>query len=137
MSSVSDYRECEQCGYDEAYFDLDCRTNETSVSCPMCGFYAACERSVDSEGKITWAYSEQQGFGALFYTHARGKCSEAISSEEELLRAKKWLLKEIAAGGVGSGSYLTRWNRMRKVVEFVVGDEFPGVDYLDDQEDAE
>ena len=137
MSSITDYRECKQCGCEEAYFDLDCRTDEISVSCPMCGYSAACKRSVDSEGKITWSNSEQQGFGALFYAHAKGACSHAIYSEEDMLRAKKWLLEEIAAGRVSDGSYLTRWNPMRRVVEFVAGNELPGVENLDGQEDTE
>ena len=124
MSGVSDYVRCEQCGFEHASYDLDCDTSAASVTCRMCGFYTACERAVGSEGKVTWSYPEQQGFGVLFYSpkNGCGCAAHHLDSEESVQNAERWLRKEIAAGEVeASGSYLTRWNPATKSVEFVIG----------------
>lgn len=134
MSSVSDYVTCKQCGFEEAYYDFNCNTNEWDVSCGRCGYYAAAKRHEDNDGKVTWTYPEEQGVGVLFYhcVDSLPYVHQPLSSKESVEDAEKWLRERIAAGKVEANSgYLTRWNEEKKVVEFVIGSNessFPSVD---------
>jgi hypothetical protein len=122
MSSFSDYVKCKQCGFERACYDLDSRTSEESVTCGMCGYYAACEKAVDSEGKIIWSYPAQEGFGAMCYGHDHGFATHLLHSLKSVEDSEKWLRKKLESGEVeASRSYLTCWNPQRKAVEFVIG----------------
>jgi hypothetical protein len=61
MTSVSDYAKCKQCGFESAYYDLDCDSGEWEVQCGCCGYYAAAKRHVDGDGKVTWTHPEDCG----------------------------------------------------------------------------
>jgi hypothetical protein len=131
MTTVTDYKQCRQCGFERADYELDCWTSEESVDCRMCGHSEAVERVEDADGKVTWKHTVTEGSGALFYRAHDGGAFVAryLSSEEDLLWAEKWLRNEIQAGGVHADSaYLTRWNGEKKAVEFVIGvfHEFQG-----------
>ena len=124
MTTVTDYKQCRQCGFERADYELDCWTSEESVDCRMCSHSEAVERVEDADGKVTWKHTVTEGSGALFYRAHDGGAFVAryLSSEEDLLWAEKWLRNEIQAGGVHADSaYLTRWNGEKKAVEFVIG----------------
>jgi hypothetical protein len=53
MTKVNDITNCSVCGH-EAKRDLDTDTNEMSLSCDRCGFYAETEIVKDSTGKTFW-----------------------------------------------------------------------------------
>ena len=133
MSTVSDYKQCLQCGFECADCELDCRTNEESLGCRMCGYSVALERVEDGDGKVTWKHTVMEGSGSLFY-RPLNSCAVTIhylSSEEKVLKAEDWLRKELDAGGVHADSaYLTRWNPETKAVECVIGTiyDFPPYD---------
>ena len=72
--------------------------------------------------------------GVIFY-----HCVDSISyvhhplnSKESVEDAEKWLRRQMAVGKVKANSaYLTRWNEVKEVVEFVIGSNessFPNVD---------
>ena len=133
MSSVSDHVTCEQCGFESAYHDFNCGSNEWDVSCGKCGYYAAAERHEDSDGKVTWAYPERQGFGVLFYHGVNDLpyCHHPLHSKESVEHAEKWLREKLACGEVDADcSYLSVWNPETQAVEFVIGTfyEFPPYD---------
>jgi hypothetical protein len=127
MSSVSDYVTCKQCGFEEAYYDFNCNTNEWDVSCGRCGYYAAAKRHEDNDGKVTWTYPEEQGFGVLFYRGVNdlAYCHHPLHSKESVEHAEKWLREKVAAGQVRpSSAYLSRWDKEANAVEFVIGHLF-------------
>lgn len=133
MTIVTEYKQCRQCGFQYADYELDCWTNEESVDCRMCGNGEAVERVEDGDGKVTWKHTVTEGSGAMFYRAHDGGAFVAnyLSSEEDVLKAEAWLCKELVEGGVfAESSYLTRWNGERKAVEFVIGKfcEFPVYD---------
>lgn len=133
MSSVSDYVKCKQCGFESAYYDFNCNSNEWDVSCGRCGYYATAERHEDGGGKVTWTYPEDQGFGVLFYhcLDSLPYVHHPLHSQESVEHAEKWLREKLACGEVDAGSsYLSRWNPETKAVEFVIGTfyEFPPYD---------
>lgn len=74
MSSVSEYKKCEQCG-GVVYEDYNCRTGESYSSCKNCGktrvFYlerdAEGEPLMDINGKYLTAAQELPGFGAFSF----------------------------------------------------------------------
>jgi hypothetical protein len=124
MSSVSDYVTCKQCGCESAYYDLNCRSSEWDVSCGKCGYYTAAERHEDSDGKVTWTYTEEQGFGVLFYHGVNDLpcCHHPLHSQESVKHAEKWLREKLACGEVEADcSYLSRWDPEAHTVEFVIG----------------
>jgi hypothetical protein len=132
MSSISDYVKCKQCGFESAYYDLNCRSSEWDVSCGKCGYYAAAERHEDSDGKITWTYPEEQGFGVLFYHGVNDLpyCHHPLHSKESVEDAEKWLREQVASGEVETDcSYLSRWNPETMTVEFVIGTFYGFSDY--------
>jgi hypothetical protein len=134
MSSVSDYVTCKQCGFEDAYYDFNCNTNEWDVSCGRCGYHAASKRHEDNQGKVSWTRLEDRGVGVLFYhcVNSLPYVHQPLSSKESVEDAEKWLREQIAAGKVQANSaYLTRWNEQKEVVEFVIGSNggsFPNVD---------
>ena len=137
MSSVSDYVKCKQCGFESAYYDFNCSSNEWDVSCGKCGYYAAAERHEDSDGNVTWTYPEEQGFGVLFYRGVNdlAYCHHPLHSKESVEHAEKWLREKLAAGQVRpSSAYVSRWNKETRSVEFVIGRLFEFSNYDPDDE---
>src|ERR1019366_9614749 len=102
MSSVSDYVRCEQCGFESAYYDFNCGSNEWDVSCGKCGYYSAAERHEDCDRKVTWTYPEEQGCGVLFYhcVNDLPYCHHPLHSKESVEDAEKWLREKLACGDV-------------------------------------
>jgi hypothetical protein len=124
MSTMSGYEKCQQCGYECADFELNCRTQESSLGCRMCGYTEALERREVGDGKITMKHTVREGSGALFYRSLNSFTFSVhyLSSMNDVRKVEDWLRKELSEGRVhADGAYLTRWIPATKAVEFVVG----------------
>ena len=139
MSTVSDYIECPQCGYGEADHEFDCRNSGEVTMCRRCGYYESCDPKYDEDGNpCGWKHEISRGAGALWYSGTdRGIfCGDYFNSPKEVLKAERWLRERLEKGDVDAEvSYLTRWNRETKQVEFVIGKfyEWPEPDSSESQ----
>jgi Zn ribbon nucleic-acid-binding protein len=52
MATVCDYIECPNCKNPDAYFEMNCRTQEEWMSCHNCGYHHSISFERDKEGKI-------------------------------------------------------------------------------------
>jgi hypothetical protein len=121
MTIVTDYKQCRQCGFERADYELDCSTSEERVDCRKCGHSEAMAR-VEDDGKVTWKHVVREGSGVLAYDSGHAFVARYLYSEEDVLWAEGWLRERLAAGEVDARSaYLTRWNGEKKAVEFVIG----------------
>ena len=124
MSTVLDYIQCPQCGFQRVDTEYNCRTYEEIVQCRRCGYCEYVDREIDDEGNVTYKHRIIEGAGVLSF---RGKgaiafVSHYLPTQEEVLKAEDWLQTELAAGAVcADSSYLARWNGEKKAVEFVIG----------------
>jgi hypothetical protein len=50
MSTVSDEVKCPQCGYEKAYYEIDCRSSEEEILCTRCGYRESWEAKNDEDG---------------------------------------------------------------------------------------
>ena len=66
MTIVTDYKQCRQCGFERADYELDCSTSEERVDCRKCGHSEAMAR-VEDDGKVTWKHVVREGSGVLAY----------------------------------------------------------------------
>jgi hypothetical protein len=125
MSSVQDLIECPQCGYKEADYIYYCRIGDDTTSCRRCGYHESWTAKHDQGGShCGWKHEIDQGFGALCYrgTGEIGFAACNMRSAQELAEAETWLRERLAKGEVEpESSYLTRWNKETKQIEFVIG----------------
>ncbi len=124
MSTLMDYIQCPQCGYEQADTEFDCRTTEERTNCRKCGFSEYVDREADSEGKFAFKHQVVEGAGVLFYRWkgAIAYTCHYLAAQEKVIEAEKWLLEKLAAGQMRPGSaYLSRWDKEANAVEFVVG----------------
>ena len=118
MTIEVENKQCRQCGFPRAEYELDCFTNVERFNCRMCGHGEVVERTQDGDGKVTSNLAIYEGSGVLYYPSA----VHYLSSQEEVLEAEDWLRRKLASGRIYTDSaYLTRWNGEKKAVEFVIG----------------
>ena len=134
MATVSDYIECPQCSYGGASYEFNCRDCSEITMCRRCGYHESWEPKYDEgENPCGWKHEISRGAGALWYS-SKGRgifCSNSFNTPKEVLEAERWLREALDQGQVDPEvSYLTKWNREAKQVEFVVGRfyESPEVD---------
>lgn len=111
MSSVQEEIKCSQCGNEEAFYELDCRSCEEYVQCKDCG-YTFSSRTGEKKGYGAYRISLKEGFGQLGTLDKGAKLKD--------------FLKHIYSLGDTvdrDESYVTKWSEKRKVVErFTVAD---------------
>lgn len=137
MSTVMDYIQCPQCGYDQADTEYNCRTCEQRTNCRKCGFSKYLDRETDGKGKVTFTHRVCEGAGVLFFRWkgAIGYTSHYLATQDEVAEAEQWLRGKLAAGQVRPGSgYLSRWNKETESVEFVIGRLYEFSNYDRDDE---
>ena len=125
MSRVLDYTECRQCGYLEAYLDFDCRTDETEVNCPRCGYSESWEHTPHGrfksghikKGVKTFNYSA----GCLWAVMPSGTAEWHGLDEDQLEKVAAQVRKDIANGTLSAKSHVTKYDFETKQVIALVG----------------
>ena len=125
MSSVQSFVKCPQCGYEQADELYRCCTDESVTSCRRCGYYECWDAKYDEDGDFCgWKHEINKGAGALW---GRGTGQDILSghfynTQKEVLDAERWLREALDKGQVDPDvSYLTKWNRETRQVEFIIG----------------
>src|ERR1019366_6294810 len=125
MSVVQKFVTCPQCGYEQADYIYDCRTSEDDTMCRRCGYRERWDAKCDEDGNCCgWKHEINTGAGALWYrdTGQGIFCGDFLNTGKEVLEAEQWLREALDKGQIDpDGSYLTRWNRETKQVEFAIG----------------
>jgi predicted nucleic-acid-binding Zn-ribbon protein len=125
MSRVLGDTKCRQCGYLEAYLDFDCRTDETEVNCPRCGYSETWEHVAHGQfknghikkGVKTFYYSA----GCLWAVQKSGTTAWRSLDEDELDRVAAQVRKDITNGTLSAESHVTKYDFQTKQVIALVG----------------
>lgn len=138
MSCVIDRKECPQC-HNEAVLEYNCRTYETWVQCPFCGYHSKIvtlrdrKGSDDSipplkltrEGKIMQRFYERKGYGAYCLTSKSGSGmfgsvdKKSVDDETRMISRFRKVFKKPEVDS--KRSYLTKWDEDKQRLVFLVG----------------
>lgn len=125
MSVVQSNVKCPQCEFVEADSCFDCRARTNEVMCRRCGYTEHDGPVLDESGVCGWKNEAKYGAGALWCRGTDGNgvfASYYLGSVKAVTEAEKWLRECLAAGEVDpTDSYLTRWNKVAKRIELVLG----------------
>jgi hypothetical protein len=123
-SIVQVNEKCEQCGFPDAWKELNCGTDEWDVRCPRCGYREIWKNeSYFSNGHFKKCVNEvYYSAGAYFAKWAdtgHVECGGLSETEVEDIAAK--MRADVAAGKLSKETYVTRFDFETHEVTAVVG----------------
>ena len=137
MSTVTDHKNCKQCGYELGVFELDCHTCEWEFDCLRCGYRESQEWvTAEEKSRIGWKHEILDGHGAVWATGPGVGVSTfcGLRSTQAVEEAVQKMQTAIANGDLDArSSYVTRWNSKLKRPELVAGTWCQDGEVFDDE----
>jgi len=125
MLTVTDYKECKQCGYEFGVSEFNCRTCEWNFDCLRCGYMESQQWVTDDDGtRIGWKHEILEGHGAVWVTSPGNGISTAfgLRSAQEVEDSVEKMRASVAKSEINPrSSYVTKWNSQQKRAELVAG----------------
>ena len=125
MLTVTDYKECKQCGYEFGVSEFNCRTCEWNFDCLRCGYTESQQWVTDDDGtRIGWKHEILEGHGAVWVTSPGNGISTAfgLRSAQEVEDSVEKMRASVAKSEINPrSSYVTKWNSQQKRAELVAG----------------
>jgi hypothetical protein len=124
MSSVADFKQCEQCGFPGAAHLYYCRSAEWRLDCPRCGYHEDWKhQSYFSSGHL------EKGIRTVIYSAGAYSAQSPKTgirecggvSEAELQELAARVREDIASGKLSPESYVTEYNFQTGEVTALVG----------------